>query len=201
MFIIFFKELPTSAKKPSKPATETPPPIDEFPTFAAATSDSMFGLSSNTNFFNFKELSIQLLSSFSSFPTSTTTTTTATTLTAPGSDEFIDNEIYKFVLHGGSRPSTGTRTTDGDAATAIEMMNPKEAYENEELGKKIATFQIDTDSDEDESDLENDEKPQQTIIDTKTNANVAAAAGHMNEEKSSSSLLSKERAPKSSDKM
>lgn len=193
--------MPSSPKKPSKPATETPPSVDEFPPFGAATgtttSDSMFGLNSNTNLFNFKELSIQLLSSFTSFPT---TTTTATTLTAPGSDEFIDNEIYKFVLHGGSRASTTTARV-GDAAAVIEMMNPKEAYENEELGKKIATFQIDTDSDEEESDLDNDEQQQKAIIDqtSKTNANVAAT-GQMNEKKSSSSL-SKERAPKSSDKM
>lgn len=106
----------------------------------------------NNNLVNFKELSTQLLSNFSSLnqqtsstniiPTGSLTssssagTTVQSTISALTTDEFIDNEIYKFVLNG--RRETGI-------PPGFEM-NSKEAFEIEELGKKIATFNIETDS-------------------------------------------------------
>lgn len=51
-------------------------------------------------------------------------------------DEFVDNEIYKFILNG---------KRDGEIPPGFEAYT-KEALEIEELGKKLATFQIETDT-------------------------------------------------------
>ena len=99
----------------------------------------------NTSSINFKEFSYQLFSSFSMGSQDRTAAnmfnqgalvsgisnqsgSTATT------DEFIDNEIYKFVLNGKKQV---------DVPPGFDS---KEALEIEELGKKIATFQIETDT-------------------------------------------------------
>jgi len=50
------------------------------------------------------------------------------------SNDFIDNEIYKFILNGDVRAPPGFD------------VNSEEAKEIEELGKKLATFQIETDT-------------------------------------------------------
>jgi len=50
------------------------------------------------------------------------------------SNYFIDNEIYKFILNGGVEPPPGFD------------VNSEEAKEIEELGIKLATFQIETDT-------------------------------------------------------
>ena len=57
-------------------------------------------------------------------------------INATTSDDFVDNEIYKFVLSGNK---------DVGIPPGFEM-NPKEAQEIEELGQKIASFQIETDT-------------------------------------------------------
>ena len=99
----------------------------------------------NTSSINFKEFSYQL---FSSFSTGSQDRTAANMFNqgplAPGisnqsgsaatTDEFIDNEIYKFVLNGKKQV---------DVPPGFDS---KEALEIEELGKKIATFQIETDT-------------------------------------------------------
>ena len=67
---------------------------------------------------------------------SSSTSSTVLSNTTIVSEEFIDNEIYKFVLNGKKQVSV---------PPGFEM-NSKEAEEIEELGKKIATFQIETDT-------------------------------------------------------
>jgi hypothetical protein len=139
----------------------------------------------NNNLVNFKELSTQLLSNFSSLNQQTSSTNVIPTgsLTSASSssagttvqstlgaalttDEFIDNEIYKFVLNG--RRETGI-------PPGFEI-NSKEAFEIEELGKKIATFNIETDSElssfntdeaESMSGEENDEAAGKVLLDEK----------------------------------
>jgi hypothetical protein len=57
---------------------------------------------------------------------------------AVSSEEFIDNEIYRLVLNG--RGAGGVPPPPGlEAAT-------KEALENEELAKRLETFEIETDT-------------------------------------------------------
>lgn len=51
-------------------------------------------------------------------------------------EEFIDNEIYKLILNGNG---------DVEVPPGFDV-NSKEAKEIEELGKKLATFEIETDT-------------------------------------------------------
>lgn len=89
---------------------------------------------------NFKELSVQLFSHFSSLNSSNLNPQNpqqaSAGVVAKNADEFIDNEIYKFVLNGKKQVSV---------PPGFEV-NTKEVQEIEELGKKIATFQIETDT-------------------------------------------------------
>ena len=84
------------------------------------------------NTVKFKEFISQLYSRFSLFHAQPTFAVTSMTST----DEFIDNEVYKFVLNGHK---------EVDVPPGFEM-NAKEVQEIEELGKKLATFQIETDT-------------------------------------------------------
>lgn len=97
---------------------------------------------------NFKEFSTQLYSCLStmqepSFKSDTDNleSTSMESCAQVHTDEFIDNKIYKLILSGNKN---------------IEMppgfeINHKEAKEIEELGKKLATFQIETDTEIDQS--------------------------------------------------
>lgn len=134
----------SSSSSSSTEATPAPAPATEakaattsqLTTKAAKTNEpesneyqsTFTNINTANNLFNFKELSVQLLSNFSTLIHQQTGFPTPS-LSAP--DEFIDNEIYKLVLNGGQAPG---------------FFEIKEAFENEELGKKIATFQIETDS-------------------------------------------------------
>ncbi len=91
-------------------------------------------LVNNTNIVNFKEFSTQLFSSFSLIGQQQNQT--APQYNAATSDDFVDNEIYKFILSGNK---------DVGIPPGFEV-NPKEAQEIEELGQKIASFQIETDT-------------------------------------------------------
>jgi hypothetical protein len=145
----------------TQPTKEPVEPIDqEDNNIGAIKLDESDILSNNQT--SFKEFSSQLYSRLSLLQehstntnnynnTSTITTTAAVagaTLSSSStsstvqsnttiiSEEFIDNEIYKFVLNGKKQVSV---------PPGFEM-NSKEAEEIEELGKKIATFQIETDT-------------------------------------------------------
>jgi hypothetical protein len=85
---------------------------------------------------NFKEISSQLISRFSTLqPANLAPQTQHTqTTTVVSTDEFISNELYKFVLNG------------KQSVSLPPGFDPKEAKEIEELGQKIATFQIETDT-------------------------------------------------------
>ena len=91
----------------------------------------------NASSLNFKEFSSQLVSRFSMIQDRAVTNNSAkpnVSSTTQAGDEFIDNEIYKFVLNGKRN------------VTVPPGFDPKEAREIEELGEKIATFQIETDT-------------------------------------------------------
>ena len=97
--------------------------------------------SSNSQSISFKEFSTQLHSRLSVLQENSSITIvnnpTASILSnSITSEEFIDNEIYKSVLNGKKQVSI---------PPGFEK-NSKEAEEIEELGKKIATFQIETDT-------------------------------------------------------
>ena len=64
-------------------------------------------------------------------------------------DDFIDNEVYKFVLNGRKQV---------EVPPGFEV-NAKEVQEIEELGQKLATFQIETDT---EMSLYNSEEKSET---------------------------------------
>jgi hypothetical protein len=85
---------------------------------------------SSTN--NSSLASSQVLGSSGNFSSSMQSSSTLT-------EDFIDNEIYRFILNGNTKKSIL------DVPPGFEMVT-KEALENEELGKKIATFQIETDT-------------------------------------------------------
>lgn len=102
---------------------------------------------------NFKELSLQLFSDFGSLPTYSPSSNSVNYQL--NSDEFVDNEIYKFILNGKKQVSV---------PPGFEI-NVKEVQEIEELGQKIASFQIETDTEmsvinsdnSDKSDIDDDE--------------------------------------------
>lgn len=101
---------------------------------------------------NFKELSLQLFSDFSNLPANSPSNPNLNYHL--NTDDFVDNEIYKFVLNGKKQVSV---------PPGFEL-NTQEVREIEELGKKIASFQIETDtemsvmnSNSEQSDLEEDE--------------------------------------------
>ena len=87
---------------------------------------------------NFKEISSQLISRFSMLQQSNVASQNQQSQVASNvsvtTDEFISNELYKFVLNGKQN------------VTLPPGFDPKEAKEIEELGQKIATFQIETDT-------------------------------------------------------
>ena len=148
----------STVNKDSVQPIKTKPSEEDFPSFSTNQyqhpSNSLFSLNTmnNNNFINFKEFSVQLLSNFSSL-NQQQTFAAAGLNSSHGSgcaDEFIDNEIYKIVLNGGGKDDLSASTG------GLFEMNPKEAFEIEELGKKIATFQIETD--DDEADDEEEEK-------------------------------------------
>jgi len=86
---------------------------------------------------NFKEFSTQIFSYFQEQQLNASygsTSSTSGLFTNTSEPDFIDNEIYKFVLNG----SCSVSVPPG--------FNPQEAKEIEELGKKIAAYQIETDT-------------------------------------------------------
>lgn len=87
---------------------------------------------------NFKEISSQLISSYSiqqkNNQAPQSQQSQVANLLSVTTDEFISNELYKFVLNGKQN------------VTLPPGFDPKEAKEIEELGQKIATFQIETDT-------------------------------------------------------
>ena len=97
-------------------------------------------VNNSTNTVDFKEFSTQLFSSFSLIGQQQNQSATQQSfnniINTATSEDFVDNEIYKFVLSGNK---------DVGIPPGFEM-NPKEAQEIEELGQKIASFQIETDT-------------------------------------------------------
>lgn len=96
------------------------------------TNDPNLSYHTNNAIISFKEFSSQLYSRLSilhepSYSVNIPQTTQ--------SEDFIDNEVYKFVLNG----------KQVDIPPGFEV-NAKEVQEIEELGKKLATFQIETDT-------------------------------------------------------
>ena len=81
---------------------------------------------------NFKDFSTQLFTNYSLFESKFDSFASAFNDT----NELIDNEIYKGVLNGHKQVSVPPGFEN----------NSKEVQEIEELGKKLATFQIETDT-------------------------------------------------------
>jgi hypothetical protein len=86
---------------------------------------------------NFKEFSTQIFSYFQEQQLNASygsTSSTSGLFANAAEPDFVDNEIYKFVLNG----SYSLSVPPG--------FNQQEAKEIEELGKKIAAYQIETDT-------------------------------------------------------
>jgi hypothetical protein len=123
-----------------------------YPTFNSLNPPSLFGADlPNAGFFpqqqpsfltsganiDFKEFSTQIFSYFQEQQLNASygsTSSTSGLFTNTSEPDFVDNEIYKFVLNG----SRSVSVPPG--------FNPQEAKEIEELGKKIAAYQIETDT-------------------------------------------------------
>jgi hypothetical protein len=100
---------------------------------------------------NFKQFSTQLFSRFEQLGTKQSggdlLKQDAQTKSADqkmNSEEFIDNEIYRFVLNG--KQGVGAGLPPPGFETHHVAIVTKEALENEELAKKLETFQIETDT-------------------------------------------------------
>ena len=111
---------------------------------------------------NFKEFSTQLFTNFSLFESKFENFASV----FQENNEIIDNEIYKGVLNGQKQVSV---------PPGFES-NPKEAQEIEELGKKLATFQIETDT-------------EISIFNSDTNVNSSSDDSSISGEESESSIL------------
>ncbi len=117
----------------------------------------------NASSVNFKEFSSQLVSRFAMIQDNTVSTSTTNASNtnelinqnAQIGDEFIDNEIYKFVLNGKRN------------VTIPPGFDLKEAREIEELGEKIATFQIETDT-------------EMSLFNTDTNSSTSSSSSSSN---------------------
>ena len=95
-----------------------------------------FNMSNPASMINFKEFSSQLYSRLSVIQEPSKTESTSANISHETSNEFIDNEIYKFILNGNKSV---------DIPPGFEIFS-KEVQEIEELGKKLATFEIETDT-------------------------------------------------------
>ncbi|CAF0946867.1 unnamed protein product [Brachionus calyciflorus] len=124
-----FQKLDQEKKSETSQAIFTNPVIDNKDFFVDNYLNNQ-NLSSN-----FKELSLQLLSDFSSVPANSPSSSSLS-YALTNSEDFVDNEIYKFILNGKKQVSV---------PPGFEL-NTKEVQEIEELGKKIASFQIETDT-------------------------------------------------------
>lgn len=127
------KETPKPKEMPQIPSAEVPTNTN----FEILNDLEML----QTNYLNpnLAELSLQLFSHFdtqSSLQSPPMNQIQAQTSLVNNSDEFIDNEIYKFILNGKKQVSVPPGFEN----------NPKEVQEIEELGQKIASFQIETDT-------------------------------------------------------
>ncbi|RNA44425.1 SMG5-like [Brachionus plicatilis] len=150
-------ELPKSSKQnvPIQQKLPSPPPR---PVFSNPVIDNDELL--NENYLNksnlssnFKELSLQLFSDFGSLPAYSPSSSSFNYKL--NSDEFVDNEIYKFILNVSVPPGF--------------EVNVKEVEEIEELGKKIASFEIETDTEmsvlnSDKSDIDEDDEEKKSDL-------------------------------------
>ena len=140
------QQLQTEAPQPP-PVIKPPQKEEEEETLQGSDFLSDQQIITDTDFFqmnylnnaasvNFKEISSQLISRFSTLQPASLAPQTqhAQATTAVSTDEFISNELYKFVLNG------------KQSVSLPPGFDPKEAKEIEELGQKIATFQIETDT-------------------------------------------------------
>jgi hypothetical protein len=111
---------------------------------------------------NFKEFSTQLFTNYSLFESKFENISS----TLSENNEFIDNEVYKCVLNGHKQVSVPPGFEN----------NPKEAHEIDELGKKLATFQIETDT-------------EVSIFNSDTNNNSSSNESFSSGEESSKSVV------------
>lgn len=131
----------TTDSTPVKPKPKEQKPveksiqIEEDSTIGAIKLDENESLSNQS--ISFKEFTTQLYSRLSLLQENVVPVTVQESpQVLNNQEEFIDNEIYKFVLNGKKQVSIPPGFEN----------NSKEAEEIEELGKKIATFQIETDT-------------------------------------------------------
>lgn len=126
---------PVKPKPKEQKPVEKSIQIEEDSTIGAIKLDENESLSNQS--ISFKEFTTQLYSRLSLLQENIVPVTVQESpQVLNNQEEFIDNEIYKFVLNGKKQVSI---------PPGFEK-NSKEAEEIEELGKKIATFQIETDT-------------------------------------------------------
>lgn len=109
----------------------------------------------------------------------------------PTTEEFIDDELYKFVLNGKNNP-------------ALNMLglNAKEVQEIEELGKKLETFEFDTDTDMSLFDGNSDEEEEGAAAKQQPQTGLSKSRGSSSDAKASARAESKQpkQSPRSSSK-